>query len=212
MTDYQTFAVVEYHVLDPLYATPWGDARARDFYGVLDPGQFLPWFAYDGLFNAGFDADLYEPQLQQRLMVSTDVTLAVSGVEVTPDTYDITTEVCVESGGQGKVMRIYTVQVLDHYPPSEPYYRNSFIQAAPIEDVNVAAGECVQVERSFTFDATSTAQMEDIKIVSWAQEPLDVYPAEVHQAIESAWPFVDLTVFRDGFDSGDLTQWSGLNP
>ena len=212
MTDYQTFAVVEHHVLDPLYATPWGDARATDFYGVFDPGQFLPWLGYDGLFNAGFDADQYEPQLQQRLAVPTDVTVAISGLELAANTYDITAEVCVEAGGVGKTMRIYVVQVLDNYPPSELYYRNSFMQAAATEDVVVAPGECVQVMRSFTFDATSMAQMEDIKIVAWAQEPLDVYPAEVHQATESAWPFVDLTIFHDGFDSGELTEWSGSNP
>ena len=205
MTDYQDLVVVEYHVNDPPYATPWGDARASDFYDIWS--GFLPWFAFDGLFNAGFEWWAYEPQLQQRLVVPTDVTLTISGVKVAADTYDITAEVCIEAGGTGKTMRMYLVQVLDNYPPTESYYRNSFMQAASTEDVTLAAGECTQVSRTFTLDVDSMAQIEDVKIVAWAQEPLDFYPAEVHQAIESPLP-----IFSDGFETGDTTGWSGSTP
>ncbi len=207
---YSAFVVVEYHMFDPLYQTTWGTGRGLDFYDNLLGG--VPLFAYDGLFNLGAQDDRYEAELQQRLAVPTDVTLAVSAVETAADSYEITTDVCVETGGVGKTMRIYAVQLLDHYPPTEPYYRNSFMQAAATEDVTLAAGDCTQVVRNFTFDGASMAQVEDIKIVAWAQEPLAVYPAEVHQSIESAWPFIDLTIFDDGFDSGDLTGWSGSNP
>ena len=172
----------------------------------------MPFLGYDGLFNAGSDWLRYEPELQQRFLDSTDVTLAVSGVEVAADTYDITTEVCIEASGTGKTMRIYTVQVLDHYPRTAAYYRNSFIQAAVEEDVALAAGECTQVSRTFTLGADSMAQIEDVKIVAWAQEPLDFYPAEVHQAIESPWPFIGPAIFSDGFESGGLAGWSGTNP
>jgi len=208
--DYQDFVVIEYHVNDPPYATPWGDARAVDFYDIFS--GFLPWFGFDGLFNAGYDWLNYEPQLQQRLTVTTDVTLTISGVEVAADTYDITAEVCVEVGGVGKTMRLYIAQLLDNYPPTELYYRNSFMQAAPTEDVILAAGQCAQVVRTFTFGADSMAQIEDVKIVAWAQEPLDFYPAEVHQAIESPWPFIGPAIFSDGFESGGVAGWSGTNP
>jgi hypothetical protein len=205
--DYPRFVVIEYHLFDP-YATPWGDERA-DFHGA----NLFPWFTYDGLFDA-WPIDSYEGKLQQRLAVATDVTLALTGVEQGPDSWQFTAEVCVEAGGTGKDMRIYMVQVLDHWPvtPSVTYSRNTFRQAAAEEDVNVAAGECASVVRSFTFDATSMAQPQDIKVAAWAQEPLGGIPAAVHQAAIIAWPFAAPPFFADGFESGDTAGWSATVP
>jgi len=201
ITDYPSFVVVEYHWNDA-YATAWGNARA-DFYDAYA----LPWFAYDGLFDA-WPIDNYEPALQQRLAVPTDVTLELSGVELTGDTWEFTAEVCVETGGAGKAMRIYMVQALDKYPASPTYSRNTFRQAATTEDVTVATGACTEVVRTFTFDASSMSQPEDIVVMAWAQEPLPGIPAEVHQAAQLAWPFVEAAMFADGFESGDLSAWA----
>jgi hypothetical protein len=109
-------------------------------------------------------------------------------------------------------MRVYLVQVLDKFPAVPAYSRNTFKQAATTEDVTVAAGECTQVVRNFEFDAESLAQIEDVRVIAWAQQPLDGIPAEVHQATQLEWPFADLAVFGDGFESGDTDQWSSTGP
>jgi len=205
ITNYPSFVVVEYHI-DDAYATAWGNARA-DFYGATP----LPWFAYDGLWDAG-PFDHYETNLLQRLAVPTDVTLELSGAELAADTWEFTTEVCVELGGAGTTMRLYMIQALDKYPASPTYSRNTFRQAAATEDVTVAAGECAEIVRSFTFDATSMAQPEDIVVMAWAQESLPGIPAEVHQAAQLKWPFAEAAMFADGFESGDASAWSAVVP
>jgi len=206
VTNYPRFVVVEYHQQDA-YAKPWGEARG-EFYNIWALG--IPWFAYDGLWDA-WPIDTYETKLQQRLTVPTDVTLELSGAELAADTWEFTAEVCVEAGGIDKTMRIYMVQALDKYPPAYSYSRNTFQQAAATEDVTVAAGACVEVVRDFTFDALSMASPDDIRVMAWAQQPLDGIPAEVHQAAQLAWPFVEVA-FADGFESGDLSAWSATVP
>ena len=206
-TNYPNFVVVEYHVQDA-YAEPWGEARG-EFYDIWALG--IPWFAYDGLWDA-WPINTYESKLQQRLAVPTDVTLELSGVELAADTWEFTAEVCVEAGGAGKDMRIYMVQALDKYPPTPTYSRNTFQQAASTEDVTVAAGACVEVVRTFTFDALSMATPEEIRVMAWAQAPLPGIPADVHQAAQLKWPFAEAAMFADGFESGDTAAWSATVP
>ena len=45
------------------------------------------------------------------------------------------------------------------------------------------------VMREFTFDADSMNQIDDVKIVVWAQEPNGGIPAEVFQGKVVAYPF-----------------------
>lgn len=211
---YPNFAVVEYHVGNDGYDTPWGQARYA-FYDILGDG--IPWFAYDGLYDA-WPINTYETKLQQRLADPTDVTMSVWGSELGPDTYEITTEVCLETAGTGRTLRVYVVQVLDGVwqidgePPLPAYSRNTFKQAADTEDVPLAPDECAQVVRTFILDVDSMARIEDVKIVAWAQEPAASIPAKVHQAKESSWPFVEVNVFSDGFESGDTTEWTMTVP
>ena len=207
ITNYPKFVVVEYHVQDA-YAEPWGETRG-EFYDIWALG--IPWFAYDGLWDA-WPIDTYESKLQQRLAVPTDVTLELSGVELAADTWEFTAEVCVEAGGAGKDMRIYMVQALDKYPVPPAYSRNTFQQAAATEDVTVAAGACAEVVRTFTFDALSMATPEEIRVMAWAQAPLPGIPADVHQAAQLKWPFVEGPMFADGFESGDTAAWSATVP
>ena len=207
IANYPDFVVVEYHVQDA-YALPWGETRG-EFYDIWALG--IPWFAYDGLWDA-WPINTYESKLLQRLAVPTDVTLELSGFELGADTWEFTAEVCVEAGGVGKDMRIYLVQALDKYPTTPTYSRNTFQQAATTEDVTVAAGACVEVVRTFTFDALSMATPEEIRVMAWAQQPLPGIPAEVHQAAQIRWPFAEPALFADGFESGDLSAWSAVVP
>lgn len=214
-TNPTTFAVYEMHVWDA-YITSWGEQR-KAFYGNIADG--VPWFAYDGLFDAWFcptgggqGNQCYEPNLLERQPLPTDVTIDLYGTETAAQTYDVTAHVCIEPGGTGKTMRVYMVHALDHWPPSPSYSRNTLRQGATTEDVTVASGACVDVVRTFVFDATSWAQQSDIKIVAWAQTPATAYPAEVHQAKVMHWPFTSTTIFTDDLETGTTDAWSGVMP
>jgi hypothetical protein len=203
-----TFAVVEIHVSDPPWTATWGTQRAL-FYGNLADG--IPWFAYDGLWDA-WPIETYETKLHQRQAVATDVTIDLIASHTGIQTYDVTAHVCVEAGGTGKTMRIYMVEVLDHWPATPTYEHNTLRQGATTQDVTLAASGCADVTRTFVFDATSWAQQSDIKIVAWAQTPATGWPAEVHQAKVMSWPFPTREIFADGFESGNVSHWSAAAP
>ncbi|MFH1418985.1 MAG: hypothetical protein ABII12_11965, partial [Planctomycetota bacterium] len=164
---------------------------------------YAPTNLQDGLADA-WPIATYTSKFLSRQSVSTDVTLELSGNQVGGSTYEITLDVCIEAGGTGKTMRIYMVQVLDHWPViAAPHntQRNNFKQAANTHGnepvVTLAAGECDTIVHTFTFDGDSMAQPSDIKIIAWAQEngtaaaPVEplVPDVEVYQAAVMVWPF-----------------------
>ncbi len=180
------FACYSIHVND-CCDVPWGSTRAS-FYGGIADG--IPWFAYDGLWDA-WPVNTYQSKLNQRLAVTTDVTISMSAAQVAGQTFNVTANVCIEAGGVGKTMRVYMVDVLDHWPTTPSYSRNCLMQASPTQDITLAPGECQQVVQSFTFSATSWSRQDDIKLIAWAQTPLPSWPALVHQAGQIGWPFGD---------------------
>lgn len=175
-----TFAVIYVHLSDD-YEVPWGDARG-DFYGVTG----IPSFWYDGLFDA-WPISTYESKFLQRKDVPTDITILLFADGASP-TFDITAHVCMEPTGTARTMRIYMVQVLDHYPASPTYYRNCVMQGAPTQDITLNPGECLDVTQTFTLSGPSLSDLNNVKFFAWAQEPLASGPAEVHQAQKMAWP------------------------
>jgi len=180
-----TFAVIEHHYSDS-HATIWGNGR-KAFYNSLYMG--VPMFVYDGLEDA-WPIETYESKFLARQAEPTDVAITISAQQISDDTYEFTAGLCLDPDGAGKTVRVYMVQVLDHFPfgiDHEP--RNGFKQAADTEDVALTPGECSDVTRQFTFDADSMSHPSDIKIFAWAQEPLNSGPAEVHQAAYTTWPF-----------------------
>ncbi len=186
-----TFTLVQYHVGDA-YAVTWCYTRAT-FYGVT--GTPDAWF--DGALNRpGAYATVpqqynyYLGAYNTRMGVPTDVTINLSAVQISSNTFEMTAHVCVEAGGAGKTMRIYMVQVLDHWPADLGYHRNGFKQAATTQDITVAAGECGDVVRTFTLDAGSMAANQDVKIIAWAQVPNGSAPADVYQTAVKGWPLV----------------------
>ena len=190
-----TFTLVQYHIWDS-YATTWGNSRAS-FYHM--PGTPTAWF--DGtLWDEGaWDNDqmmynLYLSEYTTSRAVATDVTLSVTGVQDSGQTFTIRARAGVEATGSPKTMRIYMVQVLDHWPTTFAYLRNGFKQAATsTEDVTLAAGQSQLVTRTFTFDTTSWVNQSNIKIIVWAQEPqadsTHADPASTYQAAVLSWPF-----------------------
>ena len=101
-------AVVEYHVRDA-YATEWGEARG-EFCTIWSDG--IPWFAYDGLFDA-WPISTYVSKFLTRRDVPTSVTMDVFVTPVSDDVRRITTDVCLESGADPLDVRLYAVAVED---------------------------------------------------------------------------------------------------
>ncbi|MBN1512217.1 MAG: hypothetical protein JXB13_09405 [Phycisphaerae bacterium] len=179
-----TFTFVQYHASDG-YESAWSDQRGGSFY----PGwEYIPWTWFDGL-TAIVGSSGFTTAYNARQQVPTDVTVALSGDPVSGTTYEVTAAVCLEAGGTAKTVRLYVVQVLDHWPTEVTYSRNGFKQAAATADLALTPGQCQTVVRSFTFDAASWASQSNIRIIAWVQQPLSTGPAEVYQAHSMSWPF-----------------------
>jgi predicted CXXCH cytochrome family protein len=196
-----TFALLQMQIFDPEYSTPWGNAR-WSFYNA----SYTPTTVFDGIDILEGALDDLELQYTlyranhflPRRAIPTDVTIDVTGEPLGGQTYRISATVAIEPDGTGKTLRVYMVQVLDHWPPNKPYHRNGVKQAAPTQDITLAAGESQLVQTDFTFDAESWADQWNIKIIVWAQAPDDAGPAEVYQAAIRLWPLISAPGDADG--------------
>lgn len=82
------------------------------------------------------------------------------------------------------------------------------MQGLPGVDVLVAAGSCEIVDQSITFDSTSWNLFDQLQLTVWAQEPVPSDPAEVYQAKQLGWPFIEGVLFSDGFETGTTGAWT----
>jgi hypothetical protein len=180
-----TFAFVQIHHGDD-YATPWGNDRFT-FYGT---GGY-PTSYFDGVIErvGAWPYTTYQNDYLARRALPADVTIDLTGDFVVERTYQVQANVCIETGGTGKTMRVQMVQVLDRWPASPSYSRNGFKQAVEATDITVAPGTCQAVTRCFTLDHDSWSTKDKVKIIAWAQEPWSAGPANVHQAAIMTWPF-----------------------
>ncbi|HNQ23244.1 MAG TPA: hypothetical protein PKK06_09140 [Phycisphaerae bacterium] len=187
----QSFAFVQIHHGDN-YATTWGNTRAN-FY--TDFGAY-PTSYQDGMLQreGAYGYSTYYNDFITRRAVSTDVTIELTGMQVSGATHEIRANVCLESTGTAKTVRIYIVQLLDYWPTVVNYSRNGFKQAATTQDLALTPGQCQQVTRTMTFDANSWADPNNIVIIAWAQEPQSTSPpadrAEIFQGAIMHWPFL----------------------
>ena len=192
----QTFFPVYYHLNGDAYQS-WCNTRAG-FYSLTAS----PYLWLDGSYDAGSTYAEWANDLVIEELAPTDVTISINAFR-DGGHLDIRASVCIETGGTGKDMRIYFVQVLDHYPDDETYYRNAFRQVTTT-DINVAANGCVDVSASMSLKADDLAKLEDVGILVWAQEPLNSGPADTYQA---SFVFNPPGIMADGFESGDVTAW-----
>jgi hypothetical protein len=182
-------SLVEYHISDS-YSTTWGTNRFSSFYGANS--YPLVWF--DGItsvLGAGSVAQAeaaYRAKITQRRAVATNVSITVTGVQQSGSTFIIRAHVCVEPG-LTRSMRLYMAAVLDHYPTSPNYSRNTFRQATTTQDVTLSSGQCYLFTRTVTFDSISWAQPQNIRVLVWAQTPNATAPAEVFNSAVLTWPF-----------------------
>ena len=195
-----SFAFVQYHVYDE-NATPWSDARYA-FYASV----YTPTTVFDGTDRViGALSEVTQQYTSYRTnhflperAIATDVTIDMTAAPLGVQTYRISAVVGVEAGGAPRTLEIYLVQVLDHWPPTRPYHRNGFKQAAPVHEITLAGGQFQTVEQVFTFDAESWSSQQNIKIVAWAQAPGSGYPVYIYQAAVRGWPLASPPGDQDG--------------
>lgn len=181
----------------------WGDDR-KIFYDQLFLGY--PTFVYDGLEDGG-PVEFFESKFLVRRAIPTDVTIGLAAFQLIDENFQVDTTVCVEPGGLGKTMRVYVVQSLDQYPLPRAYDRHTLMQGLDGLDVTVAAGACEVVSQTIKFDPDSWGLFDQIQLTAWAQEPLPSDPAEVYQAKQLKWPFIEGYVFFDDFEDGTPDAW-----
>lgn len=180
----ERLAVLQMHV-DDSHEIGWGQWRGHDFYPWV--AEAVPVVIFDGMFESPLGD--YDLDLADRLDDPTDVTIDLHALQVNGPLWAVTAMVCVEASGSGKEMRIYAAQVLDYYPSDIDYSRNGLRQVTTTRDLDLAAGSCTQIPFTFEFDDESWGDRENIKIIVWAQDPVDQGPAMVHQAAQMTWPF-----------------------
>lgn len=183
------FAFVHLHSEDALETQFVLDRRC--FYGYCDPAYSFPTTVMNGELRriGAYGADTYVSDFNQLAAQETDVTIEAWAESKTQSTWTITAAIGVEASGSAKTMRLFVVQVLDHYPGNEKWERNAFLQAAPVQTITVNPGQITEIDTEFTFGGVSMSRPNDIKIIIWLQEVTDVWPAEVYQAHTMSWPF-----------------------
>jgi hypothetical protein len=198
-----TFAFVQMHYGDS-YGTSFGNSR-WSFYQCTG----TPTSIFDGLLKrvGSQSYTTYRNDYLTRWGAPTDVTIQVGALPPDTQTTEIHAEVCIESGGSTKTMRVYMVEVLDHYPSTALWHRNCFRQAASTQTVTLAPGECQEIVRTFSFNSSPDwANKEDMKIIVWAQKPQTFWPAEVYNAAVMPWPFTPWELYGDFDDDDDIDE------
>ena len=183
-TDYpDRFAPFTMHVNGDGFDLPWGQNRLDVFYGVAGA---VPTFMVDALWNCQ-SAD-YRYYVEQQMAQPADMTIELSGSQVSGDKWDITARVCHEGSGSRPV-RVFTAATLDSHPELPRYTTNVLMQKVLETDINISGGTCQNVTNRVTFDPVSMANSQDIAIVAWAQQPAASAPTTVYQAGIMRWPF-----------------------
>jgi len=134
--------------------------------------------------------------------VPTDITMTLSTHKVSGNDWRFTAQVCMESTGIARTVRVFIGYTIDDYPVNPTYpYLATVRNVGAFEDVELDPDECLDVEREFTFTQVDIDRWASIVGVAWAQTPNPGF-GEAYQATKN--PFLLLT---DGFESGDLSGW-----
>jgi hypothetical protein len=224
-----TLIPVEIHTGDA-YTTTWGQTRWT-YYSITGwpCAWFDCWDKRSGAYtNDASQVNYYTTAYTECRNVATDVTMAMGGQKLNDTTYRVSIKVGIDPGGVAKTMRLQCVQVLDHWPATPNYSRNTFKQAAAVQAVSPAPGTPVTVTKDFTLDAASLAQLSDVKFIAWVQQPgAPPSASSSYQAHQLVYPFPSLSKKGDlncdgevdGFDIdpffaalADPTAWQAQYP
>jgi len=227
-------AVIEYHYNDA-YANPWSIARHTAFYSIWGrPTAYIDGTALClGAATIQRAFDCYNGKILDRLATPTNVTLdlVVTPLPEGEPNYHIAETAGLEPPAPQQIVRLYVAELLDFFPANPSYSRNTFRRAGTPQDVILQPGDCATVTWDLLVDPTDPndlINLPNLKIVAWAQAPLNVAPAEVYQAVQAKWPFAppvcrgdancdtfidwrDIDYFVAGMNDGEQA-WVGLFP
>jgi len=186
--------------------TPWGTAR-KSFYGVSG----IPDVWIDGLAEVlggePTDPENYDrmmDQIEPRWDVPTPLTIQVFAEEVDEQTYLISGLLSLEEGGEPLTFRLHLANLLFGHPEAADHrYNNCVMGGAELGDFTLNPGQSAVVTHEVTFNSTSWANRDNIRIAMFAQEPAAVAPAEVYQAGIMSWPFPPLLQCPADFDGDE---------
>lgn len=184
------FVPMQIHIGDT-YATSWGNSR-QSLYGVTA----TPTVWFDGVTSvvgAGSTQAAYQQYLavyQARKAVASDVLVEMSIYKIESNVCRVKVKVTVEPGGTPKSLRLQIVQLLDNWPASPTYSRNTVKQGTvwPIY-LTMVPGETREIPANFTLDTQSMAQPNDVKFVAFVQDRKTSPPAEIFNAAWLGGPF-----------------------
>jgi len=184
-----------------------GGAAYQDFCGTRHAwygSHATPNLWFDGSVDGENDSADWEDDYLAQQPIATGTTISLQAFR-DGAVLDIHASVCRESGERSDDLRIYFVQVLDHFPADQDYYRFAFRQVFS-EDIVLPAGSCVDLSKSMSVKSTDLDQAEDIGVIVWAEAALDEGPAKIEQ---SAWILNPpaIVIHQDGFESGNLNAW-----
>ena len=185
-----TFIAIELHINDH-YRTPWTVEQSA-FYGVA--GTPTTWFDGVEAAEGAFTNELamtawYGGILSNELEVPTDVSVTMSAVATTEDTFAVTVDVLLDQDAEARELVGHVVQVLDHYPASDDWFRNTVIQHQETAPFTLDSSRPYSFTMSFTLSGDSWNYKEDAKFVAWVSDVGDSAPLPIHNAAQLAWPF-----------------------
>ncbi len=205
-----TYICVQYHwgnSSDP-HLTAFGSSRATYYGAGGTPSAY-----FDGVLSViGASSTTsayanYNNAYNTRRAVATKTNIQLGGSALGGANYRIQARVSLEAGAATTSMRVYITQVINNWPTSPTYSRNTFKQAAATQDLTLAAGQTQVITRDFTLDSDSVANLSKVRIIAWAQSTTG---KEVYQAAVMSYPFVSLDCNNNGIlDSTDIANCDG---
>ena len=199
-----TFVSVQYHTSGSGNFA-WANTRWHYYYQSGD-GVPLTWFdaAVKRLGAQPTDEQQYTWYMSAyntRHAVATDVSLALTAVQTSTNTYQLGVTVSQDAGGVAKTVIVHVLQLLDKYPSSTDLrYRNCGRQHLE-QLVSLTPGTSQTFNVSFTLAATAVANLQNVKFLAFAQIP-STTRQPIWNATYIGYPFPQPSVMGDV--DGDL--------
>jgi hypothetical protein len=187
------------------YQTGFGSARRNSYYpgtmtipdALVDAGM-LHYIGYPGN-----PPTQWSSMVDARIALPTDVTIEILPQRLDETQWTFIADVCMEPTGIASSMGINLAWTVDDYPEGYPYvYRKTVRGGYGPEVLDLNPGECVQVDATFTFSSIELDRWAGVEVVAWAQTPASGW-GEAYQAAT-----LSMTIYEDGFESGDLAGWT----
>jgi hypothetical protein len=188
---------------------PWGSSRWDEYFPNPD---YIPQVVVgcDPLTFIGYPGvppTQWITRVEAQRALPTDITMSLSTHQVTGNDWSFTAQVCMESTGIARTVRVFIGYTVDDYPVNPTYpYLATVRNVGAYEDLELDPDECLDVERVFTFTQVDIDRWPTIVGVAWAQTPNAGF-GEAYQAAKI--PFL---LHAGGFESGDLSGWSEVVP